>query len=89
MVDVGYVNALVRERAGYARSNPARVIAVDEELARVGFCVNSEGRLVAVDRNRRAVPAEDRPGRRPARERAVPKPLETAVDKELPDEQQA
>lgn len=55
-MDMGYVNALAREREGYARSNPSRVIAVDEELARLGWCVAVDGQLVRVDANRRAAP---------------------------------
>lgn len=56
-MDMGYVNALVRERAGYAAVKPSRVIAVDEELARLGWCVDSAtGGLVKVDANRRAAP---------------------------------
>lgn len=56
-MDMAYVAALARERAGYARTNPSRVIAVDDELARLGWCVDSgTGSLVKVDANRRAAP---------------------------------
>lgn len=92
-----YVLALQRERAGYTR-NPNmfhRVLCVDQELASRGWVVDVDnGDLVEIDQASLSVkPAQrdaDRVARRATRERAVPKPsLETAVDKELPDEQQA
>lgn len=44
-----YVVALADERAAYARSQrPDRAIAVDEELARLGFCVDTDGKLQKV-----------------------------------------
>jgi hypothetical protein len=81
MVDV-YVRALADERAGYARSpDPSRVIAVDEELARCGWCVDASGVLVEIDKVTRSKKADPVPQQRPARERAVVKAPEQVVDK--------
>lgn len=55
----GYVDALFDERSMYARSaQPSRMIAVDEELARCGWVVNTTGNLVRVDQDRRVVTAD-------------------------------
>lgn len=45
-----YVLALAEERAGYLRwSKGDRVIPVDDELLRLGWCVDSDGVLVEMD----------------------------------------
>lgn len=72
-----YVEALLDEHAGYARSTrPSRVIAVEEELARYGFAVK-DGELVPVEDEK--PPAK--PAKRAVRETAVAAAPERAVDK--------
>ena len=76
-----YRQCMAVERAAYlASGQPSKVIAVDEELARIGWVVDSAtGELVELDKVTRSVkkPAAVRP---PV-ERAVPVPAERAVDK--------
>lgn len=51
-----YVRGLAAERAGYVRAGRfSRVIPVDVELARSGWCVSESGQLVRYDPKVRAV----------------------------------
>lgn len=72
-----YAVALASERAGYVRAGRFdRVIPVDAELARVGWCVAESGDLVQYAEK----PQAKRAGR-PPKERAVADPApERAVE---------
>jgi hypothetical protein len=76
-----YIEALADERAGYARSLvPSRVIAVDEELARHGWCVDAAGKLVEIDQTTRSVVKEPDAPVQPPREKRPLKAPERVVE---------
>lgn len=75
-----WVRALARERAMFKSSERKdAVIAVDEQLAALGWCVDQDGRLVPVPTEVVAPKTKARPAR--DKETAVVEPApETAVE---------
>lgn len=88
-VNEAYLQALGRERAGYARSPRMyeRVMMVDNHLAELGYCADDQGnvrKLSKVERAESKAPEDAGPKRRgrPPRERAVDPAPERVVDDE-------